>query len=140
MNLTDLYTLIKRFEGCHLKAYLCPARVWTCGWGSTGKDIGPNTVWTQEQADKRMEEDALAFASATLRLCPALGDTQLAAIADFAYNLGVGRLRGSTLRKKINAGDIEGASRELGKWVYGGGRKLRGLVLRREAERKLLLS
>lgn len=133
-----LIKLIKRFEGCKLKAYYCPAGVLTCGWGSTGKDILPNTVWTQEYADKRLMHDAVRFLKATQKLCPDLEGEQLGAIADFAYNLGVGRLKSSTLRKKLNEGDFESASKELKKWVNGGGKKLNGLVVRRDAEAEYL--
>lgn len=139
MELATLYRLIRRFEGCRLMPYICPAGVWTCGWGSAGPDVVPGKPWTQEYADKRLELDAVKFARATRALCPFLDGDQLCAIADFAYNLGTGRLKASTLRRKLNDGDIDGAAAELGKWVYGGGRKLPGLVLRREAERLLLL-
>lgn len=134
-----LMRLIKRFEGCRLKAYYCPAGVLTCGWGSTGKDIMPNTVWTQEYADRRLIRDANTFLKATRVLCPDLTDSQLAAIADFAYNLGIGRLKTSTLKKRLNEGNIELAANELKKWVYGGGKKLPGLISRRQAEVELLL-
>ena len=139
-DLRELYKLIRRFEGCRLKAYLCPAGVWTVGWGSTGADVGPRTLWTQAQADRRMEADAQSFARKTLALCPALGSDSraLSAVADFSYNLGVGRLRGSTLRRRINAQDWDGARQELAKWVRGGGKVLKGLVLRRAAEAELL--
>lgn len=136
--LAALYILIRRFEGCRLTPYICPAGVWTCGWGSTGPDVFPGRAWTQEYADRRMYADALKFARGTLRLCPGLNDQQLCAIADFAYNLGLGRLKASTLRRKLNAGDMPAAKRELRKWVNGGGRRLPGLVLRREAEAALL--
>jgi lysozyme len=138
MPLAALYRLIRHFEGCHLTPYLCPAGVWTCGWGSTGPDVFPGKPWTQEYADKRLEMDAWKFARGTLAACPELQDDALCAIADFAYNLGLGRLRASTLRRKVNAGDMEGAKVELRKWVRGGGKVLRGLVLRREAEAALL--
>lgn len=118
--------------------YWCPAGVLTCGWGSTGPDVFPGKPWTQEYADKRMEMDALRFARGAFRLCPGLWSTQLCAIADFAYNLGLGALQGSTLRKKLNAGEMEQAKAELAKWVRGGGRVLPGLVLRRTAEAALL--
>lgn len=137
-DLTELYRLIKQFEGCRLKPYLCPAGVWTCGWGSTGPDVIPGRAWTQEYADKRMEADAARFAKGTISLCPQLAGNDLCAIADFAYNLGLGNLRISTLRKRINAGDREAAYRELRKWVRGGGRVLPGLVRRREAEIALM--
>lgn len=138
MDLTELHVLIKRFEGCRLMPYICPAGVWTCGWGSTGPDVFPGRPWTQAYADARLDQDAIQFARGTLATCPGLTGAPLSAIADFAYNLGLGRLRGSTLRKRINAGDYEGAKTELRKWVNGGGRRLNGLVLRREAECSLL--
>lgn len=138
-DLAALYALIRRFEGCKLTPYICPAGVWTCGWGSTGPDVVPGRPWTQEYADNRLDIDAAKFAKATRVLCPFLDGDQLCAIADFAYNLGTGRLKASTLRRKLNDGDIDGAADELRKWVYGGGRRLPGLVMRREAERDLLL-
>ena len=134
-----LANLIRTFEGLRLRAYFCPAGVLTCGYGSTGKDINKNTVWTKEMAESRMIRDASVFVSATKRLCPSLAsEDHISAIADFAYNLGSTRLSGSTLRKKINSGDLAGARAELRKWVRGGGVRLPGLVARREAEAKLL--
>jgi lysozyme len=138
VNLDALYRLIRRFEGCHLLPYLCPAGVWTCGWGSTGPDVFPGRRWTQEYADARLDSDAARFVRSTVLLCPDLTGDQVCAIADFAYNLGVGRLKASTLRKRLNAGEIDQAKAELRKWVNGGGKKLPGLVLRREAEASLL--
>lgn len=139
MNLATLYELIRRFEGCRLMPYYCPAGVLTAGWGSTGPDVVPGKRWTQEYADYRLRLDASRFARATAALCPNLSGESLCAIADFAYNLGTGRLKASTLRRKINAQDWEGAGRELRKWVNGGGKKLPGLVKRREVERAILL-
>lgn len=138
MNLYRLYILIRKFEGCRLMPYWCPAGVLTCGWGSTGQDVYPGKPWSQDYADRRMEMDAARFAKAAFLLCPALADDSLSAIADFAYNLGIGRLKASTLRRKLNAGDIEGAKLELSKWTKGGGRILPGLVARRAAEAALL--
>lgn len=137
-DLATLYALIRRFEGCHLMPYYCPAGVLTCGWGSTGYDVVLGQPWTQEYADLRLEQDALKFAQGASRLCPGLAGEALCALADFAYNLGLGRLQASTLRRKVNAEDWEAAKAELGKWVNGGGRKLPGLVLRRAAEAALL--
>lgn len=138
-ELADLYVLIRRFEGCKLTPYLCPAGVWTAGWGSTGNDVIPGQPWTQDYADQRMKSDALRFARGTLRLCPDLRGSALCAIADFSYNLGLGRLQASTLRRKLNAGDMEGACAELAKWTRGGGKVLPGLVKRRAAEAALLM-
>jgi lysozyme len=138
-DLAALYILIRRFEGCRLMPYICPAGVWTCGWGSTGPDVFPGKPWTQEYADYRLKIDAEKFARGTRLLCPFLDGDQLCAIADFSYNLGLGRLKASTLRRRLNAGDIDGAANELRKWIMGGGKKLPGLVLRREAECTLLM-
>ena len=86
-----------------------------------------------------MAADAIRFARGTLALCPELRGPQLCAITDFAYNLGLGALRNSTLRKRVNAGDTQGVVTELSKWVNGGGRRLPGLVKRRAAETLLWL-
>lgn len=137
-QLARLYVLIRTFEGCKLVPYLCPAGVWTCGWGSTGADVFPGRPWTQDYADRRMHLDAERFAQATLVLCPSLRGDALCAISDFAYNLGPGALRASTLRRRLNAGDLAGARLELAKWVRGGGRVLPGLVRRRAMEAALL--
>jgi len=78
---------------------------------------------------------------AALRYCPVLAsepEGRLAAIVDFTFNLGAGRLQTSTLRRRVNQRDWTGAAQELRRWVYGGGRLLRGLVLRREAEAVLI--
>lgn len=137
-QLATLYALIRRFEGCRLMPYICPAGVWTCGWGSTGFDVFPGRPWTQEYADRRLEQDAIRFAKGTLLLCPDLDGERLCAVADFAYNLGLGNLKASTLRRKVNAGDMEAAKLELARWVNGGGKRLPGLVLRRAAEAALM--
>lgn len=135
-----LLDLIKRFEGCKLFAYLCPAGIWTCGWGATGKDVVKGTTWTQATADRRLDADALRFLLAASNESPVLwfDESKQAAIADFCFNLGMTRYKASTLKRKVNAGDWEGAQEELMKWVWGGGRKLPGLVLRRQAEALLL--
>lgn len=136
-----LLSLIRKFEGCRLVAYLCPAGVWTVGWGSTGADVKPGTRWAQAQADARLESDAETYAMAAGRLSPILwleGEDKHAAIADFCYNLGTTRYKSSTLKRRIDVGDWEGAAEELQKWIWGGGRKLPGLVARRAAEAALL--
>lgn len=136
-----LINLIKFFEGCKLVAYLCPAAVWTCGWGSTGPDVKKGTTWTQSQADARMDSDAKAYFMAAGKLSPSLftvGADKHCAIADFCYNLGATRYKASTLKRRVDAGDWTGAIVELKKWVKGGGRTLPGLVARREAEASLI--
>jgi len=137
--------LCKRFEGWSSKPYICPAGVWTIGYGSTcGLDGKPVTrdhrAITREEGDDLLYRDLTKFLIGTLKLCPALvsGDQRLAAITDFSYNLGLGRLKASTLRKRINNQDWEGAKRELLKWVRGGGAILPGLVKRRREEADML--
>lgn len=141
MSLSDfvmLFVLIRKFEGLRLKAYYCPAGVLTCGYGTTGADIKPDTVWTKQHAEARMQQDALKFALAVKKLCPNANVLQACALADFSYNLGVGRLKASTLRRKFNAGDIEAAKKEIIKWNRGGGKVLAGLTKRRQMEASLL--
>jgi lysozyme len=138
--------LCLQFEGIILTPYLCPAGVWTIGVGSTRYlDGTPVTA-----RDPRITGDyALTllrhrivneFMPGVLACCSTI-DTpaRLAALTDFAYNLGLGNLRASTLRRRVNAGDWIAAGEELGKWVFGGGKKLNGLVRRRMAERVLLV-
>ncbi len=133
-ELDILIPLLKEFEGCHLKAYYCPAGVLTIGWGATGAGIYPHTRWTQEKADARLEKDARYFLAAVKNL---LGQQPIGvhcACASFAFNLGIGRLKTSTLRRKILRGDYEGAKKEFMRWIYAGGKKMRGLERRRRAE------
>lgn len=140
-NLGELYILIRRFEGCKLTPYLCPAGVLTVGWGSTGHGVVIGQSWTQAEADARLEQDALKFARGTLAYCPNLAGNAggLCAIADYAYNLGLGQLRSSTLRRRVLVSDWRSVAFELRRWVRGGGRVLPGLVKRREAEIALLV-
>ena len=152
MNLNIVVELCKRFEGFKSKPYICPAGVPTIGYGSTryadGKSISlTDGAVTEQQAIKLLINDlSKVFAPGVRRQCPKLfadamitGDwKKFNAIVDFAYNLGVGRLQTSTLRRKINAQDWDGAKQELMKWVRGGGRVLPGLVKRRQAECSLI--
>ena len=142
--------LAKRFEGFERRVklkgrivavpYLCPASFWTIGYGHlTTKDHPPIDA---QEGEWLLREDMLKAAKQTLALCPGLArepERRFAAIVDFTFNLGAGRLKASTLRKRVNAKDGVGAANELRKWVWGGGRKLPGLILRREAERRLLI-
>ena len=133
--------LVQEFEGCRLDAYRCPAGIPTIGYGATGPDIRMGMVWTQEQADARLVEDLARFADGVERLVEVdLSDNQFAAIVSFAFNVGLGALRDSTLLRKLNAGDYLGAADQLPRWNKGGGRVLPGLTRRRAAERDLFLS
>lgn len=129
--------LIKEFEGCKLKAYLCPAGVPTIGYGHTyGVKMG-RTI-TQKDADTLLDVDYADFERKVLALLKVkVTDNQLGALVSFAYNLGVGALQKSTLLKLLNGGDPKSAANEFLKWNKAGGKVLPGLVRRREAEKKL---
>ena len=138
--------LIKKFEGFSAKPYLCPAGVPTIGYGSTRDTDGkPITLQhppiTEAQARALLAATLVTYEDAVNRYVKVpLNQNQFDALVDFAYNAGAKNLLTSTLLKKLNAGDYAGASKEFGKWVYGGTKKLNGLVKRREAERQLFIS
>lgn len=143
----DLIPLLKRFEGLHrlgkdgmVYPYICPAGYPTQGFGILVSSMAVSPI-TPEQAEAILQVEALKHLQQTLPLSPGLmaePDRRLAAIVSFVFNLGAGRYKGSTLRKRVNAKDWEGAAAEMGKWVWGGGRKLPGLIIRRAAEAALL--
>lgn len=137
-DLEQLYAMIRRFEGLYLTAYFCPAGVLTIGYGTTGADIYIGMKVTKEWAEYRMRVDLRKFVEGSRKLCPDANSQQLCAIADFSYNLGLNALKNSTFRRKFNAGDIEGAKRELLRWNKAGGKVLRGLTIRRQVEAQLL--
>lgn len=137
--------LCRRFEGLYLRPYMCPAGVPTIGYGATFYEDGQRVHLKDPPITKERAEQLLLwhirseYLPAVLQLCPDVREPgQLAALIDFTFNLGTGQLRASTLRKRVNAGDWAAVPRELRKWVRGGGKVLRGLVLRREAEIELL--
>ena len=142
--------LAKRFEGFERKVkrgtqitavpYICPAGFWTIGYGHLCKPDHPPI--TEEEAEAYLARDLQTAFAATLRYCPVLAtepEERLAAIVDFTFNLGAGRLQTSTLRRRINQRDWDSAASELHRWVYGGGKVLPGLTARRAAEAALLL-
>jgi len=143
--------LAKRFEGFERKVkrgieitavpYICPAGFWTIGYGHLCDPKHPPI--TEAEAEVYLARDLQTALAATLRYCPVLAtepEERLAAIVDFTFNLGAGRLQTSTLRRRINQRDWAAAGQELGRWVYGGGKVLPGLVARRQAEIFLLVS
>jgi lysozyme len=131
--------LIKEFEGCKLKAYKCPADVWTIGYGHTS-GVKEGDEITQQEADRLLADDVHSFTAGVQRLVSSdLNRNQLGALVSFAFNLGLGNLRHSTLLKLVNAGDFVKAANEFDKWVYVAKHKLNGLVRRRAAEKALFL-
>ena len=146
----DGIALIKRFEGCArlrrdglVEAYPDPASggdPWTIGWGATGPEIGPGTVWTQEQCDARLEHDLGRYAAevaAALKGAPT-SPAQFDALVSFHYNTGA--IARATLTRKHIAGDFGGAQAEFARWNRAAGRVLKGLARRRQAEASLYAS
>lgn len=136
--------LIKSFEGCYLKAYKCPAGVWTIGWGTTepidGVKPHEGMVITQKQADELLIKNLKGYENAVNEYVTySINQNQFDALVSFAYNCGNGALKTSTLLKKLNAGDVHGAANEFLRWNKANGKVLNGLTRRREAERKLFL-
>lgn len=142
MNLDAAEQLCRVFEGFRAKPYLCPAGIPTIGYGSTyyrdGRKVSLTDPPISEPEARELLQIELAhtYAPGVNRLCPGLVNhtSRFNAIVDFAYNLGVGRLQTSTLRRKINAQDWEGAKEQLMLWTRGGGKVLPGLERRRKAE------
>jgi lysozyme len=137
--------LARRFEGLYLSPYLCPAGVPTIGYGATYYEDGTAVELTDPPITRERAEALLQwqirtrYLPAVLRLCPEVDNAQrLAALVDFAFNLGSGALAASTLRRRVNAGEWSDVPTQLRRWVHAGGRVLRGLVLRREAEAQLV--
>jgi lysozyme len=135
--------LIKKFEGCKLKAYKCPANVWTIGFGNTfyedGSKVKEGDVITQERANELFD----IIISDFVRMCNALvksdvTENNFSAIVSFAFNVGTGNLKKSTLLKKVNADPKDPTIKaEFMKWTRAKNVVLKGLVRRREAEAKL---
>lgn len=155
-----------RYEGCRNRPYLCPAHIWTIGYGhvlyqqqialpivrkegaigAIRKEFplaeGDNRVWSKEEINQLFEADIANFERGVLRLVPAVAGKQGAfdALVSFAFNAGLGNLQRSQIRMRANRGDWQGAGEALMDWTKGGGKVLPGLVKRREAEKALLLS
>ena len=143
---SKLKDLVKQFEGCSLKAYKCPAGIWTIGYGNTqyenGKAVKEGEVITQERAEQLLEVILIKFVQQVGELVKSkVNQNQKDALTDFAYNCGVGNLRSSTLLKKVNADPNDKTIRaEFEKWNKANGKVLNGLVKRRTAEANLYFS
>ena len=136
--------MIKEFEGCRLTAYRCSAGVWTIGYGHTGtvdgKAVASGMTITAAKATDLLKKDLAKFEAAVNAYVTApITQNMFDALVSFAYNCGAGALKGSTLLKKLNAKDYNGAAAEFPKWNKAGGKVLKGLVRRRERERQLFL-
>ncbi|NDG19385.1 MAG: lysozyme [Betaproteobacteria bacterium] len=143
--------LIKPFEGLakllpdgNVTSYPDPGtrgHPWTIGYGSTGPEIQPGTVWTMQQCEDALDHHINYFYAGICKLSPTFSNAtprRIAAITSWAYNCGLGNYRISTLKKRVDAGDWEGAATECLKWNKAAGRVLPGLTRRRKAEAMLM--
>jgi len=142
--------LIKRFEGCArlrpdglVEAYPDPGTggaPWTIGWGATGADIGPGTVWTQAQCDARLEADVARHAREVRTAIGEAATTQAQFDALISFHYNTGAIQRATLTKRHVAGEFETAAKEFARWNRAGGTVLKGLVRRRREEADLYRS
>ena len=131
--------LVGHFEGRNLVAYLDPVSIPTICYGHT-EGVHMGQVLTAKQCDDLLAADlGKAFLVVKKAVKVPMPEPRRAAMASFVFNAGEGNFLKSTMLKKLNAGDTLGACMELPKWVYAKGRKLSGLVRRREAERQLCM-
>lgn len=136
----SIKNFIKEREGCRLGAYKDPVGVWTIGYGHTGADVRAGMRITQAEADRLFDLDLSRFERELNDMLRVNGITNLTqgqfdALLSFAYNLGLAKLRGSTLWRKVKANPNDPTiPAEFERWVYAGGVILRGLELRRAAE------
>ncbi len=132
--------LIKEFEGLKLKAYLCPAGIWSIGYGFT-TNVHPGDEVTASDAEILLGYTLKDIIQELEPLCITndieLAQNELDAVLAFIYNIGFGAFIKSTMFTKLKRGDKNGAANEFRKWVRGGGKILPGLVRRRAAEEKL---
>ena len=135
------YEIIKQFEDLRLEAYKpTPNDVWTIGWGHT-KTAKPGMTITRDEADALFYLDVKWAEEVVDKLVKVdLNDNQREALVSFVFNIGETNFRSSTLLRKLNAGDYEGAANEFPKWKFQKGKVLKGLVRRRAEEMALFMS
>ena len=132
--------LIKSFEGCRLTSYQDPVGIWTIGYGHTGADVTPNMTIAQDLADAWLAQDLAATAKGVEdSLWRPISQLQFDALCSFAYNVGVGAFKQSTLLRFVDAGNFQAAADQFRLWVHAGSEVLPGLVRRRAAEAALFL-
>jgi lysozyme len=135
--------LIKKFEGCKLKAYKCPAGLWTIGYGNTfypdGTKVKQGDVITKARAEELFDTIVDDFAKEVDALVKSnVTENNFSALVSFAFNVGIGNFRRRTLLRKVNANPKDPSIRaEFMKWTRANNVVLKGLVRRREAEAKL---
>ena len=131
---------IKSWEACRLRAYDDGVGVWTIGYGRT-TNVKPGDVCTQHQANEWFDEESSRFSNqVSALLLVDVTENQFDALVSLAYNIGVAAFSNSTLLRKLNDGDYQGAAEQFDVWNKGGGKVMHGLVRRRAAERKIFES
>ena len=143
MNINNAgIALIKKFEGLRLKAYTCPAGIWTIGFGHTGPDVGPGEEINEREAEQLLKGDLIKFEHGVeefLDGTPA-SFNEFSAMVSLAYNIGLGNFRKSSVLKFHKAGKKTLAANAFLLWSKAKGKILPGLVTRRNAERSLYVS
>lgn len=132
--------LIKHFEGLRLSTYKCSAGVDTIGYGSTGAHVKPDMTITEDEAEALLVQDLSRFEEGVANLAPKTTQSQFDALVSFAFNLGLGNLKASTLLRLHNQGQYKLAAAQFVRWNRASGKVLSGLTRRREAEAKLYQS
>jgi len=141
MDLEPLYTIVRKYEGLSLTPYLCPAGVWTIGYGHTGPEVHAKTpAITEEEAEALLQKDCREFVLWAIKLSPILVfyPERLCAIADFCYNLGQNAYKVSTLKRMVDEENWDESIEQIKRWVFAAGKRLPGLVKRRNMEAELL--
>ena len=143
----NIRNFIKNQEGLRLNAYLCPAKVWTIGFGHTGSEVVKGLVITREQAEKYFNQDIAIHENNVSRLVKVpLNQNQFDALVSFEYNVGYGQFASSTMLKLLNAGKYNEAAAQFGRWVYSTTKQsdgtfktvaLPGLIKRRRMEMEM---
>lgn len=134
----DGIALIKFYEGLRLKTYLCSAGVLTIGYGHTGPDVRAGMTISEQEADDLLRKDLKRFEDGVESLVKVdLAEDEFSALVAFAFNVGLGNLKSSTLLRLLNNGDYSGAAAQFGRWAKAGGKTLPGLVKRRESESRM---
>jgi|TARA_R100001440_G_scaffold42429_1_gene62157 lysozyme len=130
-------SLIKKFEGCELEAYLCPAGVWTIGYGHT-KDVKEGDKINRDEADYLLQEEMIEYESYINDFVEVpLEQNQFDALCSWVYNLGPTNLKNSTMLRVLNEEKYADVPQEIKRWNKAGGEVLDGLIKRREAEAKM---
>jgi len=142
----NCYSLIRHFEGCRLKAYKCPAGIWTIGYGNTqyedGRMVKAGDVITQSRAATLLQLIVAKFAISTdMMVKQEIRQHEFDALVSFCYNVGVGNLEKSTLLRKVNSrSPSEEVRAEFMKWNKARGQELAGLTRRRASEAYLFIN